>query len=140
MRPELITMGETYQVSVPRRMPPERYLNFDIQWFARMSLMKGAKLRLNVLSVDRSTGMVEGVRLGRGSVLAEARLPEATAHELGLPARDGGYWVRSPVFDHEKRVVMVPETVSFTVLARWMRPCTDPAAPEEIPTGTVNVG
>lgn len=139
MRTQQITVGETYEVGIPRRLPPERYLDRDIHWFAQMSLMKGAKLRLSVLSVDPATGMVEGVQIGRRAVVAEARLPEATVRELGLPARDGGYWVRGPVTDHEENAVLVPETVTYTVLARWMRPCTDSVAPQETRADIVQV-
>lgn len=139
MRRQQIIIGETYQVGIPHHMPPERYLNFDIQWFARMSLMRGTKLRLTVLSVDPATGMVEGVQIGRGAVLADVRLPEASVRELGLPARDDGYWVRGPVIDHEKNTVLVPETVNYTVLARWVRPCTDPVAAHDARPGTVHV-
>lgn len=139
MRPQQITVGETYEVSVPRHLPPERYLNFDIQWFARMSLMKGAKLRLSVLSVDPATGMVEGLHIEHRAVMTNVRLPEASVRELGLPARDSGYWMRGAVTDHQENTVLVPETVAFTVLARWVRACTDPVAPQEARLGTANV-
>ncbi len=120
-------IGRTYVVLVPHRLPiaryPERELPGSPAWVA--GLLTGARFRLTVTSVDRSTdpATVEGLRLIERAH-TDLALTDAQAAALGLSPGQG-YRVVGMLIDRTGRPARVPSLETLRVPVRWLRPAED---------------